>query len=190
MASLKSLIPELAQALDMKPAAMYERQRALVRARLLEMRPGRGPGSGVLATPKSLAMLLIAILATESLSETEERARVFANLKVSNFVDFGSGKPPRKVKQCPITGKRTFFDALTAAFATEDLSSVLGYIRAQRQRFKTSAEIGFSGDDDRTKIIEFTSRTATIGPAGVTRLAILGRETLAAIASILREAPT
>ena len=52
MASLKSLIPELARALDMTSAALYERQRALVRASLLQQRPGHGPGSGVVATPE------------------------------------------------------------------------------------------------------------------------------------------
>lgn len=75
MASLKSLIPKLALALGMTPAAIYERQRALVRAGLIQQRPGHGPGSGVLATPQSVAMLLIAILATDSLSETELKPR-------------------------------------------------------------------------------------------------------------------
>src|SRR5688572_7224266 len=100
--SLKGFIPELAKAVGMTPAALYERQRALVRAGLLHGESGRGPGSGVRATPESVAMLLIALLATDSLSETESEAKVVTNLK--------SGTKP-----CPLTGKKTFASALASA---------------------------------------------------------------------------
>ena len=108
MASLKSVLPSLAKALSISPLALYERQRALVRAGLLKSRPGRGPGSGVLATPESLAMLLIAVAATSSLSEVEEQASIIANLK---SVD----------GRCPLTNKKTFAAALTEALKSEYL---------------------------------------------------------------------
>ena len=73
MASLKSFLPHLAKVLDMSPLALYERQRALVRAGLLESRPGRGPEAECSADAKSVAMLLISVLATSSLSEVEEQ---------------------------------------------------------------------------------------------------------------------
>jgi hypothetical protein len=92
--SLKSFIPALAKSVDMTPAALYERQRALVRVGLLHGKSGKGPGSGVRATPESVAMLLIALLATGSVSEIEDHAMAVANLKSAT-------------KLCPLTGKKT-----------------------------------------------------------------------------------
>ena len=63
--SLKGLIPRLAHELGMTPDALYERQRALVRAGLLKGVEGKGPGSGVRATPYATALLLIAVLAAD-----------------------------------------------------------------------------------------------------------------------------
>ena len=103
--SLKGLIPKLAKAVGMTPAAIYERQRALVHAGLLHPRSGRGPGSGVPADAKSVAILLISLLATGSLSEVEQQTRAIANLK----------------GRCPVTGKKTFVAALTAALNSEEL---------------------------------------------------------------------
>jgi hypothetical protein len=82
--SLKALIPPLAKLWGLNPNALYERQRALIRAGLLEARPGRGPGSGVEASPESVAMLLISVLATDSLSEVEEKTRLAADLRDQN----------------------------------------------------------------------------------------------------------
>jgi DNA-binding IscR family transcriptional regulator len=117
--SLKGFIPELAEAVGMTPAALYERQRALVRAGLLHGESGRGPGSGVRATPESVAMLLIALLATDSLSETEYQARIVANLK--------SGKQP-----CPLTGKKTFASAVASALASEDAAKRIRWLEVER----------------------------------------------------------
>ena len=117
--SLKGFIPELAEAVGMTPAALYERQRALVRAGLLHGESGRGPGSGVRATPESVAMLLIALLATDSLSETESQAKMVANLK--------SGTKP-----CPLTGKKTFASALASALASEDMAKRIRWIEVER----------------------------------------------------------
>jgi hypothetical protein len=58
---------------------LYERQRALVRGGLLELSDGRGPGSGVRADTRGIALLIIAVLATDSLSETEKRVREIAD---------------------------------------------------------------------------------------------------------------
>jgi len=76
MASLKGYTPKLGRLLGITPATLYERQRALVRAGLLKpTKQGRGPGTGVAATPFSVAMLLIAATAASELSETVERTR-------------------------------------------------------------------------------------------------------------------
>jgi hypothetical protein len=132
MASLKSLIPGLARALDMKPAALYERQRALVRAGLLEMNPGRGPGSGVPATSKTLAMLLISAVATSSLSETEEQTKLVANLKSA------SGR-------CPFTGKKTFAAALTEVLNSPPRMNSARWIDVERRGKAVTARIHFYG---------------------------------------------
>jgi hypothetical protein len=104
--SLKSLIPSLAERLEMSPAALYERQRALVRAGLLHTKGGRGPGSGVRATPESVAMLLIAIIATDNLSEVEKSTKLFAGLRADGGV-------------CKLTGKKTFASVLDALLASK-----------------------------------------------------------------------
>lgn len=111
MKSLKSLLPELADPLDMTTAALYERQRALVRAGLLRPRPGKGPGSGVEADAKSVAMLLISILATSSLSEVEEWTRIIARMRPVDGV-------------CPFTHKKNFADALATALIFEPLNRI------------------------------------------------------------------
>ena len=109
--------PCIGEDLDMKPAAIYERQRALVRAGLIDMQPGHGPGSGVRATPQAVALLLIAILATDNLTETEQSARLFAKLKSNEEV-------------CPLTGEKTFASALAAVLSSKARAVVL--VRVQR----------------------------------------------------------
>jgi hypothetical protein len=127
--SLKTFIPTLAAALDMKPAAIYERQRALMRAGLLKVRPGKGPGSGVLADAESLAMLLIS-LATPSLSEVERQTKALAGLK-------------SRKKSCPVTGKRTFASALAAVLQSEELAKRASFFQVERGGTEFDAAIGF-----------------------------------------------
>jgi hypothetical protein len=133
MISLKSLIPSLAKAVGMSPNAVYERQRALVRAGLLKPRPGRGPGSGVPATAHSLAMLLISLLAPTGLSDVEEQTRIVANLKSI-------------VGGCPLTGKKTFGAALADVLDSADLRSVR-WITIERRGTKTMAEMVFKTEE-------------------------------------------
>jgi DNA-binding IscR family transcriptional regulator len=128
MKSLKSLLPQMAQRLGTTPAALYERQRALVRAGLVDIIPGRGAGSGVRATPHALAMLLISLVATGSLSEVEAETTIVARLK--------SDKEP-----CPITGKKTFGDALTVVLASKGLIERLDGITVTRSGSKRQASL-------------------------------------------------
>jgi len=99
--SLKAYAPFLARRLGTTPAALYERQRALVRDGILEHAEGRGPGSGVQVGPYQVALLLVAVLATDSLSETSEKVRILA--KAKSILDDG---------RCPLTGERTFVEAV------------------------------------------------------------------------------
>jgi len=99
--SLKAYAPRLASRLGTTPAALYERQRALVRAGLLTQPEGRGPGSGVPVRPYEVALLLIAVLATDSLSDTSEKVRLVSMAR-SRAND----------NACPLTGEQTFVEAV------------------------------------------------------------------------------
>ena len=118
--SLKSLIRHVSAFTGMSEAAVYERQRALVRAGLLKTERGRGPGSGVRGTPESVALLLISLLATGNLSEAGVSTRIFANLE-------------NKEGSCPLTGKRTFAEAVTAILASKELAQKITAINVSQE---------------------------------------------------------
>lgn len=113
--SLKSYLPHLAGHVGVSFAALYERQRALLRAHLLGAADGRGPGSGVSLDYHTVAYLLIAILATDSLSDTVTAVRSIATAELVN-----------RTKRCLLTGQRSFLDALAQILSRrQDLWKVL-----------------------------------------------------------------
>lgn len=114
--SLKSLLPALSDALGDDPGALYERQRALVRVGLLEFAPGKGPGSGVRATPESVAALVISRLASVNWAEAPTRAREIVTAQAS------SGR-------CSLTGATNFKDAFAAILSDERLAARVIEIR-------------------------------------------------------------
>jgi hypothetical protein len=119
--SLKIFIHNtLAQIIGRKPVTLYERQRPLVAAGLLDAEGGHGPGSGVKASPRSVAMLLISLLATDSPSDTDTVA-TFAKLKCLG------GHP------CGLTGKATLADALTAILEMDRLPPEV-WLQVERSR--------------------------------------------------------
>ena len=118
--SLKGLIGEVSDLTGMSEAAVYERQRALVRAELLKTERGRGPGSGVRRTPESVALLLISLLATGNLSEAGISTRILADRE-------------NKEGLCPLTGKRTFGEAVTAILASKELAQRVIAINVSRE---------------------------------------------------------
>jgi DNA-binding IscR family transcriptional regulator len=118
--SLKGLIRHVSAFTGMSEATVYERQRALVRAGLLETQRGRGPGSGVRGTPESMALLLISLLATANLSEVGLSTRIFADLE-------------NKEGSCPLTGKRTFAEAVTAILASKELAQSISAINVSQE---------------------------------------------------------
>jgi hypothetical protein len=73
MVSLKAFLPKVAAAFRTTPDALYSRQRALVRLGLLPVTEGKGPGSGVPLTADTLGVMVIALLAADTLAETDER---------------------------------------------------------------------------------------------------------------------
>jgi hypothetical protein len=111
MPSLTSLLPQIAPTLGLTPGSLYERQRSLVRMKLLPAPQGRGRGSGAEATPNHLALLIIAVLATDNWSDTDERIRKLAAASYSD----------KRKNLCPITGQRTFMEALASIIEADEI---------------------------------------------------------------------
>jgi hypothetical protein len=87
--SLRIYGQRVAALLGTTPDALYERQKSLLRAGLLQPE-GRGRGGGTKATPKTVALLLIALLASDSPADAGTRAKTIANLRAEEkktFVD-------------------------------------------------------------------------------------------------------
>jgi hypothetical protein len=120
MISLQKFLfnPEVADAFDMSPAALYERQRALVRVGLLPQATSRGRNSGgAMATPDTVAMIVLSVLVTDNLSEVDERMAVWAGLRAIE-VGFIKGKGEIiKVGRCHFTNEKTLHKALAKVIA-------------------------------------------------------------------------
>jgi hypothetical protein len=138
MISLKAFLPTLSRLVELSPAALYERQRALVRLELLPKpgAPGRNSGAAM-ATPDAVAMLLIAILATDNLSEIDDRIQALAKRRA---IDPDTGKPRR----CDFTGKHTLHEALTEVLSDSKTTSALSIEVARKA--KTARLIRSSGE--------------------------------------------
>lgn len=100
--SLNSVLPVLARILDEPADTLRTRQRALVAADALDSTPGRGPGSGVAATGKTLAQFLIGSCVGVDAAGTFARTR------------------PARGK-CALTGAKTFLDAVATVLSDENL---------------------------------------------------------------------
>src|SRR4029077_11888225 len=80
MVSRKAFSETLAPLLASTPAALYERQRALIRLGMLPQAV-QGRGKGLPATPETVAMLLVAVMTTDNLSDTDLRVRRMAQAR-------------------------------------------------------------------------------------------------------------
>lgn len=131
----------------MTPAALYERQRELVRAGLLIAKGKKGPGAGVELSAESLAMLLISVLVTDSLSEvaveTADMARAKASPSEGTRDEMAEAKASKW--KCPVTGKNTFRDALAAALEDRNLSERVEFVSVTKA---VGAEIIFNLKND------------------------------------------
>lgn len=70
--SLKSILPYLSAELGLSVAALYERQRALVRLELLPEPSHYGPGGGAPLTLFNVSLVLATILYADRLSEVQK----------------------------------------------------------------------------------------------------------------------
>jgi hypothetical protein len=117
--SLKRFTEQLAPLMGLSPAALYERQRQLVRLKLVKSSSTLGPGGGVRATPAHVAMLLIACLATDNLSEISAQIGRFARLK------------PKK-GLCPLTRASSLGEALTRILSDREIADRVLFVHFYR----------------------------------------------------------
>jgi hypothetical protein len=143
--SLKGYIPALARLMQTTPAALYERQRALVRAGLLAAGEGRGPGSGVRTTAPAVALLILSVLSTDRLSESDARTGILAELSPANG------------KRCPHTGRRTFIDAFATLLVGTGQASAVNEITVSRTADLARLKY-YDHDSDEQRISEFVGK--------------------------------
>lgn len=100
LATLRSYLPDLADALEVPQVTLYERMRELTRQGLLDRPTGTGRGSGTDLNARQVSVLLIATLAFDGLAEAASRTRELAALRATKGI-------------CPLTAQRTFQTAFT-----------------------------------------------------------------------------
>jgi hypothetical protein len=128
MESLKKYSEKLARLMGTTPAALYERQRQLVRLKLLTVPEKTGPGGGVRATPANVAMLLLACLVTDNLSE------ISANVGKIARTTANEGR-------CHVTQAASLIAALTRILSDPAIAS--GITSLTFYRSEGTASIGF-----------------------------------------------
>lgn len=175
MVSLKSFAPVLANQFGTTSAAIYERQRALIRAKVLPTPTGRGRGNGLQATSETVSMLIIAMLATDNLSDTDRRVKKLANAKTNPEAKAGRLK-----------GSPNFGCALAAILNSDELTDEVKAVRVSRTNF--SAWITFRDDFRPLEVCEFGAGPP--GPNNVEIQAILTGEALMNVQHALHWLPT
>ena len=89
----------------------------------------RGPGGGPDATPRTAALLILALMAGGNKRQILERTWNYFTLPAAGPVhggDESGDKPPvMKSVPCPLTGKSTFGEALQALLADKELAKMV-----------------------------------------------------------------
>ena len=151
MISLKSYCGYLSTILGLTPDALYERQRGLTRSGYLSGAiAGKGPGSGIRATPTNVTKLILSTLAADSLSEIDESTRKLAAVKHSG------GK-------CPVTGETRLYNALEKILSTPALAETM--LSVDVRRTDMTVRLRFKGQDDQIILSEFGTKTLDTGMA-------------------------
>jgi hypothetical protein len=120
--------------------------------KMLPTPEGRGRGSGAEATADTVAMLLVSVLATDNLSETELFVYATAN---AAFLDV---KNEQKTSRCPFTSSDRFVGALARLLEDEKLA-----------KFRPSVVVSRDGGGER--IIWHRSKRTEVSHFGSLRVA-------------------
>jgi hypothetical protein len=111
--SLHARFPAIGRALHITPTALYGLQVHYLRAGLIDVVKGRGPGSGVQASGRTLAQFVIALATNASIKDNVRDAKAVAKAR---SVDENGERP------CPLTLASTFIDALATVLANSALA--------------------------------------------------------------------
>jgi hypothetical protein len=136
MNSLKASIPFVAEILRLNRYALHERQRALAGKGLLEFKPGYGPGSGTPFTPETVAVLLISMLATDSIKDSAEITSAFCNAPLSAR-SWG--------KKSALGGALTFKAAIVNALTLDKYAEEIVMIRVHRMQSTAHIDLARRG---------------------------------------------
>ena len=127
MKSLQSQIAPLSEILGLKHHTLYERQLALVRAKLLPKPPGRGPGSGTVFSPSTVATLLISMMASDNIVDCVETTRALSASKLIGGPIWYDGE---------LSKAKNFKDALICALSNDTALDQIEFFRIYRRRFR------------------------------------------------------
>lgn len=142
---LKAFSYRLAQDLGLSPDAVYERQRALVRAGLLTAGTGRGPRSGVRVTGRSVALLLLALLASDGIKNRAKRVAELSQAKTT--------------KKCGLTGKTILVDAFEELLVGKSYETILYLTKISVSRSTGEAEIHYRDKNRNLHVTYFASES-------------------------------
>jgi hypothetical protein len=185
MISLNKFLPQISGFLNTTPAALYERQRQLVRLGILTAEKGHGPGSGVKLSADGVAALLIALLATDNLSDTNDQIRLFLDSRPNDQIRLFLDSRPL-VKSAKI-GAKTFREVLAAFLLSPKKMPDLEFIEVHRSMLL--AQIWFMRGKKFSHTTFATPRPRDfVLPGGIDVKASIGKNTLFSVSLALTAA--
>ena len=177
MASLASFLSTLSPLLGRSVAALYERQRALVRMGVLPKASGRGRSSGgATATPNTVAWLLVSLLATDHLSEVPRETELLANAKIDDNVF------------PPFPSDASFVQAIAHVLANPAVAERITHFQVSRG--SPNAGIGWiigKGADATIGHADFRAEREPIAPGLAVRASVNAADVIRPIAKLLSE---
>ncbi len=153
--SLNSYLRAAADVLGTTWEKLYERQRALVRANLLDQSQGMGPGSGVRVSPSSIAWVFVAVLCADGLAEAVKRGELIGRMKCVRG-------------NCLVTRATSFQGALEAILSSEELASRVSRIEVSRTSPEAKIYFGWKKGSSIEQVSVFQQSSKVRPPVNVT----------------------
>lgn len=114
--TLAAIDPDIGSIFAIPATTVRERQRELVRAAMLTSLPGRGRGSGVVATADSIAVLITSLISSLSLTKSAQETKRFFRARHETGI-------------CPFTGESEFGSAFIKILRSEALYQTINNVR-------------------------------------------------------------